>query len=344
MEDSRTEQDRLLEDVLGFNPNEQALGSTDERDQSPLQKVAQAAGIPVKEMREKFLTQERGYGYGNYHLDPDNLLKIQTGTNFSRTRREYFRWDGRQERFTKAIESEFENESSYIHHKTEYVGEEGEKTTIYFVEKGRLSIYRNTEGGQVVNLSYNSDGSLNSIEPGDMGWLNTRIARNKDNGKYEFQYKENDDKANHDMTKNIPIKFGGEVLMDWQVSEDGTKINITMRKDGEITNELSFPTHLSADVATLKEDMYPDELLKNPGNPDINLDEGAKLADPYKRIGATWEVLDRKKADPAQPRDMHDSHFMMEEGNTFMKYSHESSNETKAFETFLNGLRKLKDS
>lgn len=284
------EQEENLNEILGFDPNEQDSSVQSgvietSKDLTPLQKTALAAGKTEEEIRELFL--KNTIVSLSENKDTENLFSINKSSyDYKRTF-----WRYRKDlalNFGAAITTTIPTTDKYGLLKTEYSGEEQDTEKIIF--NGYVNIYKKISDDRIVNVDYNPDGKLKRVMFGIYnGDANYGIVFDEKEKilKY-FMHKEesfvDQYKSSRSRRNLIPpeLEFG--------IREDGMVI-IVLSKKGEETDRFSVPEEI--DIEGIKAEMYPDELLKNPSNPDINLDKGVHLP-PLARIGARWVVLEEE--------------------------------------------------
>lgn len=72
----------------------------------------------------------------------------------------------------------------------------------------------------------------------------------------------------------------------WSRDSKTGKLSILRTEEGEITDDIIVPTEL--DLLQARENMIPDDLLKNPVMENIEVDKGWKI-DPLMALGGRWE-------------------------------------------------------
>jgi len=286
------EQGENLKDIPGFDPNvkDSAYLSGDQEMSNvltPLQKAARASGKSEEELRQEFLHNiivRLSEG-----KDPDNLFSIYKSARGCE--RVFWKYDQRSlsSSFKTAIKTITLSTSDAYQISTEYLGEANDREAIYFFGVG-MNIYKMISNDRIVNVNYDKAGKLKKVSFG--------IASGDRN--YGIEFDDQEQKFTTFVTEPLSIDVYGSSRhprhlippeLEFGVKKDGV-VDVLLSKKGKETDRFSVPQEI--DIEGVKADMYPDELLKNPTNPDINLDTGAFIP-PFARIGAKWEVLEEEK-------------------------------------------------
>lgn len=232
-----------------------------------------------KDWKERF-KQEKIMQRDPIIRDPDSLLGVD---HFHKgTERGYFAFDQTRERFSRRNDL--------------YIGESdqgGQQTRVSLSGDGHAD-WRATRSTLTIT---NKEGQETAIVDKRVGgrdllvyYSNGQFSSLRLDSMPHSRFLQSDDEE----SRSNMYLYQGELVdsqsgdLQGEIDENAGIAHINRLEDDKIVDSFSIP--ITVDFAQIKGELFPEELLKNPTNPNPDLDEGWRGVDPVDRVGITWEL------------------------------------------------------
>jgi hypothetical protein len=255
------DQHENLKDILGFDPN----ASKDSFRTSVPKVDDERRGWP-EDWRERFERGVKGWQEVLFQ-DPDRLFTV--GHNISQIVRSYSRYNHMLGIFQGASTLHRPDNTEAI----SIINYGDNNTYTWFKMHDSAEFSKKKVGERSVDVSYDPNGNLKAVsfeirQPTPDNSFAARKAKILGSGKID---------------KNAQF--------DFEVAEDEEAKSLVLKRveNGDVKDIIEVPRHV--DLKIIRESLVLDELMKNPRNPDPNLDVAWRGVDVFHMSGMRWDPV-----------------------------------------------------
>lgn len=260
------EQERILSDILGFDPSRSSRVEKSE-ELTPLDRASKATGLPKEVVGEKLRQYANHWNYD--FLNSEKMFGIIK-----------HKWI--MTRYYDACEST-ESEIFFYPAISISLQEDGLKYIQYQGEGVDVYAYSNTES---------EDGSLTIIQKKELQYL--EINYDIEGSCFRVEVRTNGDLLSLHKNTHGEYKKGLYVVdpgrsFEFEVFEGN--INIRQNEGDILAQEFCIPVSLGQSTKELMDTLLPYETMDDLATPNTSRDTEVRGQDIFSRIGGRWEVL-----------------------------------------------------